>query len=114
MARITDEVQSNEGSALGNVTQVALPMEWHFLQCFGQPNAAEMAPNGAFTCHNCASSHSKAQILDCSIELVSVIPEGVLHAQPTLLMNRFCHLTWRPSTVVHIPAHPPLCMLIIA
>eukprot|EP00892_Ulva_mutabilis_P000993 jgi/Ulvmu1/10895/UM007_0072.1 len=45
MARIIDGVQANEGSVLEDVVPLLLPMEWHFLQCFGQPNAAEMAPN---------------------------------------------------------------------
>ena len=63
MARITDEVETNEGSALENVAQVSLPMEWHFLQCFGQPNAAEMAPNGVLPWHGCAPKCIKAHVI---------------------------------------------------
>lgn len=41
-----NEQSGNDSIGDPEVPHPALPVEWHFLQCFGQPNAAEAAPNG--------------------------------------------------------------------
>lgn len=43
--QIRNEGPGNKDSAAVSA-QPTLQLEWHFLQCFGQPNAAEAAPNG--------------------------------------------------------------------
>jgi hypothetical protein len=47
MAEIKDDAPANN-ERNSSAAQPALPLEWHFLQCFGQPNAAEQAPNGMY------------------------------------------------------------------